>query len=133
MKFFIDNIWLVALALVSGGALLLPSLQRRGSKVTVLQATQMINQGKIALVDVRDPAQYAEGHVRDAKNIPLKDLAQRAVELERFKSKTVVAMCQSGMQSSKATAQLKKAGFAEVYSLDGGLAAWRAQGLPLAK
>lgn len=133
MKFFIDNIWLVALILISGGALAFPSIQRRGTKVSVLQATQMMNSGKIALVDVRDSAAYAAGHVRDAKHIPLKELAQRVGELDKFKAKPVIAMCQSGVQSSQATTQLQKAGFTEVYSLDGGLSAWRAQGLPVVK
>ena len=46
MKFIIDNIWLVVLALGSGAALLIPALQRSGAKVSVLQATQLMNQGK---------------------------------------------------------------------------------------
>ena len=133
MKFIIDNSWLFGLVLVSGGALLWPVLQRRGEKVSVLQATQMINQGKTVIVDVRDAAEFAAGHVREAKNIPLKELPQRVAELEKFKSKAVVVVCQAGVQSSKATTQLKNAGFNEVYSLNGGLAAWQAQGLPTAK
>lgn len=133
MKFIIDNSWLFGLVLVSGGALLWPVLQRRGEKVSVLQATQMINQGKTVIVDVRDAAEFAAGHVRDAKNIPLKELPQRVAELEKFKAKAVVVVCQAGVQSSKATTQLKNAGFNEVYSLSGGLAAWQAQGLPTAK
>lgn len=133
MNFFIDNIWLVALALLSGGALLFPALQRRGEKVSVLQATQKINTGKTILVDVRDATVFAAGHVRDAKNIPLKELASRVGELEKFKSKSVIVVCDSGVQSSKAATQLKSAGFNEVFSLDGGLAAWQAQGLPTAK
>lgn len=133
MKFLIDNIWLIALALLSGGALIWPNLQRRGEKVSTLQATQLMNQGKAVIVDVRDPAGFATGHVRDAKNIPLKELPNRVAELEKFKSKTVIVVCQSGMQSAKATSILKKAGFNEVVSLTGGLAAWQAQGLPVAK
>jgi rhodanese-related sulfurtransferase len=133
VKFFIDNIWLIALVLISGGALLWPNLQRRGQKVSLLQATQLINQGKTIVLDVRDPAQFAAGHVRDAKNIPLKELPNRMSELDKFKSKNVIVTCQSGMQSAKATTQLKKAGFNEVVSLNGGLTAWQAQGLPIAK
>ncbi len=133
MKFLIDNIWLIALALLSGGALIWPNLQRRGEKVSTLQATQLMNQGKAVIVDVRDPAGFATGHVRDAKNIPLKELPNRVAELEKFKSKTVIVVCQSGMQSAKATSILKKAGFNEVVSLTGGLAAWQAQGLPVAQ
>lgn len=133
MKFFIDNIWLIALVLVSGGALLWPNLQRRGAKVSVLQATQLINQGKSVILDVRDPAAFAAGHLRDAKNIPLNELPNRLGELDKFKSKTVIAVCQTGVQSAKAAAQLKKAGFNEAFSLNGGVAAWQAQGLPIAK
>lgn len=133
VKFFIDNIWLFALAAVSGGALLWPLLQRGGSSISLLQATQLINQGKTILLDVRDAAAFAAGHVRDAKNIPLNELPQRVGELEKFKSKSVVVMCQSGVQSSKAISALKKAGFSDVFSLGGGLTAWQAQGLPVAK
>lgn len=133
MKFFIQNIWLVALALISGGALLWPSLRQRGAKVSHLQATQLINQGKAVIIDVREPAEFAAGHLRDSRNIPLKELGQRAAELGKFKAKTAIVVCQSGTRSSQAISQLKNAGFSEVYSLDGGLAAWQAQGLPVAK
>ncbi|HJV75837.1 MAG TPA: rhodanese-like domain-containing protein [Noviherbaspirillum sp.] len=133
MKFFIDNIWLIALVLVSGGALLWPNLQRRGDKVSTLQATQLINQGKSLVLDVREPEAFAAGHLRDAKNIPLKDLPNRIGELDKFKSKAVIAVCQTGVQSAKAAAQLRKAGFNEAFSLDGGVSAWQAQGLPVAK
>ncbi|MDB5727420.1 MAG: rhodanese-like protein [Noviherbaspirillum sp.] len=133
MKFIIENIWLIALVILSGGALLWPNLQRRGQKVSLLQATQLINQGKGVVLDVREPSQFAVGHVRDAKNIPLNELPKRISELEKFKSKSVIVTCQSGMQSAKAALQLKKAGFNEVVSLNGGLSAWQAQGLPVAK
>jgi rhodanese-related sulfurtransferase len=133
VKFFIDNIWLIALALASGGALLWPNLQRRGAKVSSLQATQLINQGKTLIVDVREPAQYAAGHLRDARNIPVKELPNRMGELEKFKSRPVIVVCQSGAASAKAVAQLRKAGFAEAVSLNGGIAAWQTQGLPLVK
>jgi rhodanese-related sulfurtransferase len=132
VKFLIDNIWLIGVALLSGGALLWPNLQRRGQKVSTLQATQLINQGKGVVLDVRDPADFAAGHLRDAKNIPLKDLANRIGELDKFKSRTVIAVCQAGVQSAKAAAQLKNAGY-EAVSLDGGISAWQAQGLPIAK
>lgn len=136
MKFFIDNIYnslLLGIMLLSGGALLLPVLQRRGEKVSLLQATQLINQGKTVILDVRDADEFAISHIRDARNIPLKDLAKRMSELDKFKSKAVIVVCQSGVRSAKATTQLKNAGFNEVYSLSGGLVEWQAQGLPTAK
>lgn len=133
MKFIIDNIFLFGIVLVSGAALLWPNLQRRGSKISLLQATQLINQGKTLILDVREGAEYAAAHLRDSRHIPLNELSNRVAELEKFKAKAVIVVCASGMRSSKATAQLKRAGFNEVYSLDGGLAAWQAQGLPTVK
>ena len=133
MEFFLDNIWLIGIALLSGGALLWPNLPRRGAPVTTLQATQLINQGKAIVVDVREPAEFSAGHLRDAKNIPLGELSNRIGELDKFKSKAIIAVCQSGTRSAKAAGQLKKAGFNEAFSLDGGIAAWQAQGLPLTK
>jgi rhodanese-related sulfurtransferase len=134
VKFLIENSWLIGLVLVSGGALLWPSLRQRGSTVSLLQATQLINQNKAVLVDVRTPDEFKSGHLRDARNIPLKELPNRLDELEKFKSKSVIAICQNGAAgSAKAAAQLKKAGFTEAASLAGGIAAWQAQGLPLTK
>ena len=136
MKFFIDNIsnvWLLAIVLVSGGMLLWPILQRRGAKVSILQATQLFNQGKTLLLDVREEAEFATGHVRDAKNIPLKQLPTRLGEIDKFKDKTVIAVCASGVRSATASGLLKKSGFTDVYSLDGGMTAWQSQGLPTVK
>lgn len=133
MKFIVDNIWLFAVLLVTGGMLLWPHLQTRGRKLTLLEATQRINQGKTVVLDVRSAEEFAAGHVRGAVNIPLPDLQQRLGELEKSRSKTIIVVCQSGVTSAKAGAQLNKAGFQEVYSLTGGLAAWQSQGLPVAK
>jgi rhodanese-related sulfurtransferase len=134
VKFFNDiNILLLLAALISGGMLFLPALQRRGKKVSLLQATQMINQGKTVVLDVRDPAEFAGGHVRDAINIPLRELPTRVGELNKQKAKNIIVVCEAGVRSARALGQLSKAGFAEAASLDGGIAAWQAQGLPLAK
>jgi rhodanese-related sulfurtransferase len=133
VKFIIDNIFLIVLVLASGGALVWTTLQRTGAKVTALQATQILNQGKSLILDVRSAEEFAAGHIRDAKNIPLKELPNRLAELEKFKTRPVVVVCNKGLQSSKATSQLKKAGFTEATSLLGGLDAWQSQGLPTVK
>lgn len=133
MKFLIDNILWIGLALISGGMLFWPALQTRGSKVSLVRAVQLINAGKILLVDVRDAAEFATGHLREARNIPSKELANRIGELEKLKSRNVIVMCDNGVQSARACGQFKAAGFAEVFSLEGGISAWKEQGLPLAK
>jgi rhodanese-related sulfurtransferase len=133
VKFILDHIFTVAIVVLSGGALLWPALQPRGKRATALQVTQLLNRGKATLVDVRGSDEFAAGHLRDAKNIPLADLASRIGELEKSKNRTVVLICESGARSDKAARQLAAAGFGDVVSLEGGLVAWRAAGLPVAK
>jgi rhodanese-related sulfurtransferase len=133
VKFILDHIFIVAIVVLSGGALLWPALQPRGKRASPLQATQLINRGKTTILDVRDTAEFANGHLRDAKNIPLADLAGRIGELDKSKTRTIVVVCQSGARADKAVRQLAAAGFDDVVSLDGGLTAWQAAGLPIAK
>jgi rhodanese-related sulfurtransferase len=133
VKFIIDNIFLVAIAVLAGGALLWPALAPRGKRASPLQLTQMINRGKTTIVDVRSSEEFAAGHLRDAKHIPLADLGARIGELDKSKNRTVIMVCQTGARSDKAARQLQAAGFEDVHSLEGGLAAWKAAGLPLTK
>ncbi len=133
MKFFIDNIWLIGLILVSGGILVVPVLQRRGAKVSLHQATQLMNQSKATVLDVRQDAEFAAGHINGAKHIPLADLANRLKELEKQKAHPVVVVCASGARSATAVAMLTKFGFVNAVSMEGGMSAWQAQGLPVIK
>ena len=133
MKFIIDNIFLIALIVVSGGALLIPVLQRRGAKVSLLQATQLMNQHKSNVIDVREVAEFEVGHIKSAKNIPLSDLAKRMAELEKQKANPVIVVCASGTRSATAVAMLMRAGFTQAVSMDGGMSAWQTQGLPVVK
>ena len=135
VKFFsdINNVLLMAIALVSGGALLWPALTQRGKRGSPHDITMLINRGKATIVDVRDATEYAEGHLPEAKNIPLADLDSRIGELNKFKDRPVIVVCKSGARAAAAAAKLAKAGFADVVNLDGGIAAWQKAGLPLAK
>lgn len=133
MKFFIDNIFLIAIVLVSAGALLWPSLTVRGKRGSPQDITMLINRGKATIVDVRDAKDYADGHLPDAKNIPLADLDQRIGELDKFKSRSLIVVGKSDARASSAAGKLAKAGFADVVNLEGGVAAWQKAGLPLVK
>ncbi|WP_073220596.1 rhodanese-like domain-containing protein [Massilia sp. CF038] len=133
MKFILDNILLVSIVILSGGALLIPALIPRGKRASTLEVTQLLNRGKNVLVDVRTTEEFAAGHLRDAKHIPLADLTSRIGELDKFKDKTVIVVCQTGARSDKAMNLLKAAGFTDVVALDGGIAAWQAANLPTVK
>ena len=134
VNFILDHLITVAIAAISGGALLVMGLAPRGRQASTLQATQMINRGRsTAVIDVRSADEFAGGHLRDAKNIPLADLSKRIGELDKSKTKTVILVCQTGARADKAARQLKAAGFDDTYTLEGGIAAWTAAGLPVTK
>ena len=133
MKFLIDQIFLIGIVALSGGALLWPVLTQRGKKVTPAEAVQLINRGKTTILDVRDGKEYAEGHLPDARHIPAGELKQRVAELDKFKSRTIVVVCQKGGRAFGAAKLLGGAGFENVVVLDGGQAAWQTAGLPLTK
>lgn len=132
VNFLIDNIVLVALALASGAMLLWPAIQRRGAGqgLDTLAATRLINDSHAVVVDVREPAEFAGGHLPNARNIPLGELDKRAGDLP--KGKPVILCCASGARSGKAVSMLGKDG-REVFNLAGGLQAWREAGLPLVR
>ncbi len=130
MKFLIDNIWLILIALVSGGALAWPTLTRGKNSLTTLQAVQLLNKGKVSIIDVRTPDEYKGGHLRNSKNIPLSELGKRIAELD--KAHAVLLICQTGPRAGRAASEFRRAGFGEVYVLSGGYAEWQSQGLPTA-
>jgi len=133
VKFILDNIFVVAIAVISGLALLWPALSPRGKRATALQATQMINRGKSLVLDVRTAEEFAAGHLRDAKHIPLADLGNRIGELEKSKNRTVIVVCQTGARADKAVRLLAAAGFEDAHALEGGQEAWVKAGLPVTK
>lgn len=132
MKFLIDNMFLVATALVSGAMLLWPLInrQRAGAVVGTLQATRLINDGAV-VIDVRDTAEFAGGHLNGSRNIPVADIDRRAAELPA--GKALVVVCEGGNRAARAASALRKAGRTEVFCLEGGLAGWKQAGLPVVK
>ena len=136
LKFVGDNLFLVAVAFVSGAMLIWPAVRRAGGgeSVSTLQATLLMNQQNALVLDVRDAAEYGKGHMLNARNIPLAELEARAAELEKHKAKPVIVVYDDGgNRSGKAAAALRKRGFEQVFTLSGGIGAWRQAGLPLEK
>lgn len=135
MKFVMDNIYLVIVALVSGTMLVWPLLRRSGGgpRVTASDAVQLINKHDALVVDIREPNEYAVAHIINSRNVPLKELDTRVKELARFKEKPVIVTCDTGNRSRGGVAALKKLGFSQVYNLAGGLGAWQQAGLPTEK
>ncbi len=137
MTFFQDpqNLFLIAVAFVSGAMLVWPLVKRGagGPWVNTLEATMLINQKDALVLDVRDAGEYAQGHILNARNIPLAELESRIKEIERYKAKPVILTCGTGNRAGNAAGILRKHGFTTVVNLSGGVAAWQQAGLPTEK
>ncbi len=135
MDFITKNIFLIVVALVSGGMLIWPLLRRGagGPWVNTLAATQLINRSDALVVDLRSTEDYAKGHILGAKNIPLADLERRAGELDKHRAKPVILHCGDGNRAGGGVTTLRKKGFESVHNLAGGYAAWQQAGLPVEK
>src|SRR5262249_36734804 len=83
------------------------------------------------LLDVREPEEYAHGHVPGTVNLPQADLATRLTEVPR--DRPVYLICQGGFRSLRAAQFLRQRGFEDVVSVKGGTEAWRAAGKALAQ
>ena len=135
MNFIIDNWPLILLALVSGGMLLWPIVKggaAGGNAVGTAEAVRLINREKGVLIDVCEPAEFAIGHASGARNVPLGQI-DGAKALPTNKALPVLVLCATGARSSRAVAQLRKAGFEKAVAVAGGTAAWREAQLPVEK
>lgn len=134
MQFLVQNWYLLAIALVSGGLLVWPMLVEGavGARISAADAVQLINREKAVLIDVSENAEFAAGHAVGARNIPVAAL-EASRELPKNKSLPIVVVCPTGARAGRAAVVLKKLGFANTQVLKGGLAAWRAANLPVEK
>lgn len=100
-------------------------------ELTVQQVADIMNHPDVALIDVREPSEYAAGHIPGVKLIPLGSLPSRVNEIS--KDKFVVMTCRSGNRSGQATKFLRDQGFDNVHNMTGGINAWQQAGLPVEK
>ncbi len=130
---FLTEQWLLVLALVVlGAALIVVEGKRNGTALTFHELTRLVNQGEAVIVDVRESSEYKAGHIVDAINIPHQKIATRATELDKHKSKTIVVVDKMGQHSGAGVKALREAGF-NVSRMQGGMAEWSGQNLPVVK
>jgi rhodanese-related sulfurtransferase len=83
------------------------------------------------LLDVREPWEYAQGHVAEAQLIPLGELERRVSDVPR--DQPVLVICHSGQRSLAAASYLRQLGYPDVSNVDGGTAAWIEKGYPVSR
>ena len=134
--FVSDNIWLVAIAVISGGYVVWPWISKGTSgvrEVGPMEAVQLMNRQDAVVLDVREQGEFSGGHIVGSKHFPMASLEKRSGELKKFTKKPIVVECASGARSRSACATLKKIGFENVSLLAGGMNAWQQASLPVEK
>ena len=128
-----NNLWILLIALVSGGLLLWPSLSRGrpGGRIALNDAIQQVNREHGQFIDLRPAEQFKAGSIPQSRNIPMADLESHVGSLP--KDKPLILVDGHGREAQRALASLRKHGFDRVSSLDGGLDGWVQAGMPLKK
>jgi rhodanese-related sulfurtransferase len=100
-------------------------------RVDVAEAKEMIASGEYDVIDVRNPDEYASGHLPGATLIPVNSVFARREELP--KEKKILFVCAVGQRSALAAEMAAAAGLPadKLYNLDGGTDAWRKAGEPV--
>ena len=132
LEFATANPYLVtatALVLIAVVAFELRLRARASFEVSVAETVRMINSGA-TVVDVRDAARFAAGHIVDAVNIPPAELV-KGEEGKIKKKRAIVVVCDNGTESIQCARKLRAAGFDGAFSLGGGLDGWQRDNQPL--
>jgi rhodanese-related sulfurtransferase len=97
--------------------------------ITPQQASELISNGTVDVIDVRDPSEWSAGHLPGARLVPLEQL--RASPSSALPRDGVVFVCAAGVRSQTAARIAASQGLTQIYSLNGGTRAWVKAGLPL--
>lgn len=104
--------------------------RKGGPSVSPAQLTDMVNREDAVVLDLRDTAEYRQGHVVGSINMPFGKLAERVAELERFRDRPIIVVCKMGHHSGAVAKTLKEKGFTRVFRLGGGMLEWQGAQLP---
>lgn len=130
---FLGQQWLlISILMVLVFLYIQSEIKRGGQTVSVHQLTLLVNRENALVLDVRENAEFKEGHIIDALHIPFTKLKERLAELDKHKDKPVIVVDKMGQHSGAAGKQLREAGF-NVSRLDGGMTEWRSSNLPVIK
>jgi thiosulfate sulfurtransferase len=86
------------------------------------KAQEMVEEGSVNVIDIRDPGSYSAGHIPSA--VSLNDINVKEYIESADKEKPLIVYCYHGITSRGAAEYLSQNGFKEVYSMTGGFEAW---------
>jgi rhodanese-related sulfurtransferase len=135
LEFASHHPWLATATVVLAIAVVVYEMRMRSEGLRAVSPQELIrlmNQGALVL-DLRPLEQYQSGHLNGARQMSSDQIVSAGDTLKKHKEKTVVVYDDSGSLGAAAVRQLAAQGFTRVFALRGGLAAWRADNLPVSR
>jgi rhodanese-related sulfurtransferase len=135
LEFISHHPWLAAATALAAALVAVYEMRSRAESqisVSPQELIRLMNQGALVL-DLRPPEQFKTGHLVGARQMSGEQILTAADTLKKHKEKAVVVYDDSGSASASAVRQLAAQGFTRAFTLRGGLAAWRADNLPLSR
>ncbi len=135
-QFVGNHVALSALFVILLVALIVAQISTLFSKIKELSPaglTGLINRDNPLLIDISPRDSFEKAHVPGSRHVAMSQFDPENKSLAKAKELPVVLICRSGQTAGKAAQRLVKAGFVNVYTLAGGMAAWQQAQLPVAK
>jgi rhodanese-related sulfurtransferase len=127
--------WLAALAVAAAVAVLAYEMRLRAAGAGALapqDVIRLMNQGATVL-DVRAAEAFQQGHISGARHFDAAQIASAGDTLKKYKERALIVYCDRGTSAAATVRALTQQGFTKVFNLRGGITAWRAENLPLAR
>jgi rhodanese-related sulfurtransferase len=134
---FAKNHWFLWLALLAILAVIAFEETRRNIKgirrIAPQQAVDLINHEDAIVFDLRDQHAFNAGHILNAIHVVPSDFEGMLKKIEQHKGKSIILAGRDEAQVVTVGAKLQKHGFSKLYTISGGLAAWKNASFPLVK
>ncbi len=132
---FVSNHPLMFVALAATLAMIAFTEYQRFSRVTQSvapsRATRLANHEEAVFIDARPSKDFESAHLPGAYSVPATEVDNHLKQLEKLRERPVIVYDERGFEAERVAKKLKQNGFTNLYSIDGGLAAWRKAELPV--
>ena len=106
-------------------------MNKGGKKIEPNELTRLVNKENAILIDLRKKEDYENGHIMTALNYPHQEFDNQMHELDKFKERPIILVCDMGRNSANIGEKLKKAEFKRTFRLNGGMMTWMQENLPV--
>lgn len=106
---------------------------QQSTTVAPQKVVQLMNHEKAVILDIRDKEAFKAGHIVSALHYPADTIINKIRQLEKYRQRPVLVVCENGRESLPLRRALQQKGFERALQLAGGMAAWRTEGMPVSR